>query len=757
ITIIDNTNIDITDKITIEAWAKNTQASSSQSIYYFNDYDPSEVWDESPAAMVDGDPGTDARSNWNVVNINETQLLTGNSAPATSAGTIRKVEIRAKIDVYGVGRIYITPIFSGGNGTIRMFQSIFTDWTSWFDITNDPNAPSNWNGSDLQNLEARVMVNDPASHNGRIYHVEIRVTYVRSAISKGEDSYALNFNEDGSTVYGFINNSDISAENIVVNNWNHYVFTFNGTHQILYINGSQINSSSLIGGIPTNSYDLFIGRDFTGLIDEVRLSNITRSSDWIMTEYNNQKDPNSFFATGIKNSQKNWIMEQFSFRKNITIDNSVVSGSNDLVNFPFLLEIYDSDLKYKTLSTGNDILFTDFEGILYSYEIEEFNQNFNSSHAYLRVWIKIPNLSATENTKFVMYYGNPNVLVSFENPSAVWESYNAVYHYNDCCTNPSNVLDSTSNGLNSTQIPISGMDSSDWVTSQIGNGLDFDGTNDGINSSLSTTINNFTFSAWFKVDSIPFWSGLISVGSNRHMGISDTGYLYFWDGTDILFSNSAPISTSTWYYGVITYSSSNLNVYVNGQQKTPATKTLGSYSGQIAIGYHPTGVDFFDGIVDESRVIDVALSADWIATEFNNQNDPQNIFTVENEEELNVIQDEIIIYDSDWDFTDGGNSLSTTLNSSGSDLLAIAILTYNNRDFISNVSSVTFNEDDLSHLATVEQADDAHISIWYLKNPNKGTGLSFNLTFDTNVYYEASAWFEILSGVNQTNTFGTVA
>ncbi|MHA2101685.1 MAG: DUF2341 domain-containing protein, partial [Candidatus Kariarchaeaceae archaeon] len=50
ITIIDNTNIDITDKITIEAWAKNTQASSSQSIYYFNDYDPSEVWDESPAA-----------------------------------------------------------------------------------------------------------------------------------------------------------------------------------------------------------------------------------------------------------------------------------------------------------------------------------------------------------------------------------------------------------------------------------------------------------------------------------------------------------------------------------------------------------------------------------------------------------------------------------------------------------------------------------------------------------------------------------
>ncbi|MHA2274833.1 MAG: DUF2341 domain-containing protein [Candidatus Kariarchaeaceae archaeon] len=632
--IIDNTNIDITDKITLEAWAKNTQSSSSQSIYYFNDYDPSEVWDESPAAMVDGDTGTDARSNWNVVNINETQLLTGNSAPATNAGTIKKVEIRARIDVYGVGRIYITPIFSGGNGTIRVFQSIFTSWTSWFDITNDPNAPPNWSGTDLQNLDARVMVNDPASHNGRIYQVEIRVTYVRSAISKGEDSYALNFNEDGSTVYGFINNSDTSTENINVNDWNHYALTYNGTHQILYINGSQTNSSAFTSGIPTNSKDLFIGTDFAGLIDEVRISNTSRSSDWVTTEFNNQNDPTSFLTTGMKHTQKYWIMEQFSFRKNITIDNSVVSGSNNLVNFPFLLELYDSDLKYKTLPSGNDILFTDFEGVLYAHEMEEFNQNFNSSHAYLRAWIKIPYLSATENTRFVMYYGNPNAVDSYENPSDLWDSYNAVYHFNDCCVTPSNVVDSTSNGINLTRIPISGMNSNDWVPSQIGNGLDFDGTDDGLDSSLSTTISDFTFSAWFKIDSIPFWSGIISVGPNRHMGISDTGYLYYWDGTDILFSNSAPVSTSIWYYGVITYSSSTLNVYLNGQQKTPATKTLGSYSGQIAIGYHPTGVDFLDGIIDESRVTSIARSDDWITTEFNNQNDPKNYLTLSSEEQF---------------------------------------------------------------------------------------------------------------------------
>jgi hypothetical protein len=30
---------------------------------------------------------------------------------------------------------------------------------------------------------------------------------------------------------------------------------------------------------------------FTGILDEVRISNIDRSNDWITTEYNNQSNP----------------------------------------------------------------------------------------------------------------------------------------------------------------------------------------------------------------------------------------------------------------------------------------------------------------------------------------------------------------------------------------------------------------------------------------------------------------------------------
>jgi hypothetical protein len=39
---------------------------------------------------------------------------------------------------------------------------------------------------------------------------------------------------------------------------------------------------------------------FDGMIDEVRLSKSLRSSAWIQAEYNNQKDPSTFYTIGAK-------------------------------------------------------------------------------------------------------------------------------------------------------------------------------------------------------------------------------------------------------------------------------------------------------------------------------------------------------------------------------------------------------------------------------------------------------------------------
>jgi len=54
--------------------------------------------------------------------------------------------------------------------------------------------------------------------------------------------------------------------------------------------------------IATSNLPLTMGREYhdkeflDGIIDEVRISNITRSHDWIVTEYNNQFEPESFYS-----------------------------------------------------------------------------------------------------------------------------------------------------------------------------------------------------------------------------------------------------------------------------------------------------------------------------------------------------------------------------------------------------------------------------------------------------------------------------
>ena len=85
--------------------------------------------------------------------------------------------------------------------------------------------------------------------------------------------------------------------------------TFDGTTIKQYINGSFENSETYAGsisyGMATND-DLHISnwgygsytRQFDGLIDEVRVSNSTRTEDWIRASYNSQNDPASYLTFG---------------------------------------------------------------------------------------------------------------------------------------------------------------------------------------------------------------------------------------------------------------------------------------------------------------------------------------------------------------------------------------------------------------------------------------------------------------------------
>jgi len=79
----------------------------------------------------------------------------------------------------------------------------------------------------------------------------------------------------------------------------------------IYYNGEEKdNTITIYGTPPAYFYDInypeefgrIVGESSTGRynggMDEVRISKVWRSSDWISTEYNNQNDPSSFFSIG---------------------------------------------------------------------------------------------------------------------------------------------------------------------------------------------------------------------------------------------------------------------------------------------------------------------------------------------------------------------------------------------------------------------------------------------------------------------------
>ncbi len=91
--------------------------------------------------------------------------------------------------------------------------------------------------------------------------------------------------------------------------WYHICFTYDSNldhnNVNFYINGQSIYTDDEIGTIAGNSNSLFVGSansqgtfDFNGVIDELRISKIARSSKRLQASFANQNNPQSFYSSG---------------------------------------------------------------------------------------------------------------------------------------------------------------------------------------------------------------------------------------------------------------------------------------------------------------------------------------------------------------------------------------------------------------------------------------------------------------------------
>lgn len=129
------------------------------------------------------------------------------------------------------------------------------------------------------------------------------------------------------------NGNIVHTTNVTTDEWAYVVCTRTGTTGELFLNGSGESDTDAEWGVTVNTETTFanfrVGAStgfYEGILDEIRVSDIVRSDDWITIEYTNQNDPESFII--ISDTQE---LINFQTSPIIGIGSLLQSGSSSLV------------------------------------------------------------------------------------------------------------------------------------------------------------------------------------------------------------------------------------------------------------------------------------------------------------------------------------------------------------------------------------------------------------------------------------------
>jgi len=244
-----------------------------------------------------------------------------------------------------------------------------------------------------------------------------------------------------------------------------------------------------------------------------------------------------------------------------------------------------------------------------------------------QVWVKIPT-AATSNTIFIeadaVETTQPAVTGAYGR-NAVWSDYEYVGHLNDTPT------DSTGNNTPS-ESGTFGTRSSGFGSDDV---YDFDGSTNNIDLGAAVgdiTTGDISLQIWANLDVETPFATLIS----RRTG-GDYNWHWRTELRDpaILIGGASPndpgsvLSTATWYKLDLTITSNTAEYYQNGSSGgTQSTNNGVTRTVNTSIGANDDLSLPFNGGLQEARIRLDAVSTNWIATEYDNQNASSNWGTV---------------------------------------------------------------------------------------------------------------------------------
>ena len=330
-------------------------------------------------------------------------------------------------------------------------------------------------------------------------------------------------------------------------------------------------------------------------------------------------------------------MNAYGYRRSITVSHTKVPNT-DQMSFPLLISGTYPYLA-TTVNNGNvinangyDIVFTsDPDGTMpLPYERE----SYNPSSGQVIFWVQIPDLSHTTDTTIYMFYGNSAITTDQSRPSSVWDSnYQGVWHLPN-----GTELSAADSTINNNHGDIEGAIA---TAGEIGGGASFNGQWDYIVGNNTVNTSLVTVEAWVNLQSLPssnalvagFVNGLGDGTYDKDLIINSSGHAEFEvnSGGQKTTPATSALTTGTWAFLVGTADGSHANIYLNGSLAANVSAGYTAYSytvPDIFIGGASSAYTYLKANIDEVRVSAIARSADWIATEYNNQSNPSAFYTI---------------------------------------------------------------------------------------------------------------------------------
>jgi len=207
-----------------------------------------------------------------------------------------------------------------------------------------------------------------------------------------------------------------------------------------------------------------------------------------------------------------------------------------------------------------------------------------------------------------------------------------LWHFDTVDTAPSPYTTPDSSGLNNHVDLYPILSPPALVGGKFGKALEFDGYDDGVfvdDSSSLDFSSAITIEAWVYLHAYTNLRGhsiqtVAEKASAYYLNIQSGKLSFYWYGLTVPGYHKSPntLPLNTWIHVAATYNGAYVKLYENGVQVySLAVSGTGQTSNwHLGIGYEPyfpgTYPRYFDGIIDEARIWDQALTANQVAASY---------------------------------------------------------------------------------------------------------------------------------------------